>query len=274
MKGFTLSDPLFAILSALVEERVGLHYELLDASLFAGKLGARALEAGFESALDYYYFLRYDDKDGAEFAALTDALVVNETYLFREADALRAVVREVVEPAVREARRPRVWCAACSTGEEPVSLALLLAEAGLLDRVDIVASDVSAGALSRARAGVYGGRSLRALEGEAVLARRLEQQGAQVTAPPEVRAAITYHRVNLLDDSAVAALGAFDAIVCRNVLIYFSDARVVEVVERLSRALSHGGLLLVGASESLLRFGTMLETVERAGTFFYRKARA
>src|SRR5687767_9348066 len=110
-----LRPQVFAILSALIEERSGLHYDLTDADMIADKLSIRAIEAGFDSLLDYYYYLRYDDASQGELDALLDALVVNETYFFRELDSLKRMVSDFVEPAVLAGRRPRVWCAACST---------------------------------------------------------------------------------------------------------------------------------------------------------------
>jgi chemotaxis protein methyltransferase CheR len=269
----TLSPSLFAILSDLVEERTGMHYEPRDRELFASKLLARAVDAGFESPLDYYYFLRYDDADRREFDALIDALVVGETYFFREVAPLRTLYDEVLRPAIQGGRRPRVWCAAASTGEEPLTLAMLLAAERRLRDVDIVASDISLRALARAREGAYGPRSFRAIS-PADRARWFE--GTQDAAVPlrELRDAIQWRRVNLLDPIAVRALGAFDAVVCRNVLIYFSEGTVRGVVDTLAGALNDGGALLVGVSESLLRFGTRLQCEEWSGSFFYRKVSA
>jgi chemotaxis protein methyltransferase CheR len=81
--------------------------------------------------------------------------------------------------------------------------------------------------------------------------------------------AIEWRRVNLIDGSAVSAMGTFDLILCRNVFIYFADATVARVVGSLASTLRDGGHLLVGASESLMRFGTLLESQERGGAFFY-----
>jgi chemotaxis protein methyltransferase CheR len=269
----TLSRPLFAILTALVEERTGMHYEPHDLEMFASKLVARALDAGFESPLDYYYFLRYDDPGGRELDALTDALVVNETYFYREEQSLRVLCDDVLGSVVASGRRARVWCAACSTGEEPLTLAMLLAERRLLDDVEIVASDISTRALTRAREGTYGPRSLRAVV-DVSNERWLERVGDGYTVRPEIRNSVAWRRVNLLERDTVAAMGAFDAIVCRNVLIYFSEATIRQVVSSLTEALREDGCLLVGASESLLRFGTMLLCEERGGSFLYRKPRS
>jgi chemotaxis protein methyltransferase CheR len=271
LRDLTLSSSLFVILSELVEERTGMHYEKHDREIFSGKLLARAVEAGFESPLDYYYFLRYDDHDRREFAALVDSLVVNETYFFREERALRVVCDDLLRIAAASGRRPRVWCAACSTGEEPLTLGMLLAERDLLGSVDIVASDISARALERARRGVYGDRSFRAIP-EAYRARWFEEADGKLAIRGEIRDAVAWHRVNLLDGDAVGALGTFDVILCRNVLIYFSEDTMRRVASVLAGSLAPEGRLLVGTCESLLRFGTLLGCEERGGCFFYTKA--
>ena len=126
MPSLPLSPPVFAILSAIIEERIGLHYSLAERELLAEKISPRAQEAGFDSLLDYYYFLRYDPRGSQEMEALTEELVVNETYFFREFDQLRVLVDQVVAPQVAAGRRVRIWSAACATGEEPVTVAMLL----------------------------------------------------------------------------------------------------------------------------------------------------
>ncbi len=273
MRDFILSPALFAILSTLVEERTGIHYRPHDNELFSSKLVSRVFDAGFESPLDYYYFLRYDDADGREFSALVDSLVVNETYFFREATALVVLCDQVLRPVIESGRRPRVWCAAASTGEEPLTLAMLLADRGMLADVEIVASDISQRAFARAREGVYGGRSLRAITEDAK-ARWLRSAGDKYAVRRELCDAIAWRQINLLDGAAVATLGDFDVILCRNVLIYFSEETVQRVTATLTASLRNGGRLVVGASESLLRFGTMLVCEELGGAFFYRKPAA
>jgi chemotaxis protein methyltransferase CheR len=92
-----------------------------------------------------------------------------------------------------------------------------------------------------------------------------------VRAPDDVRAQIEWARVNLIDADAVRALGRFDIVLCRNVLIYFSDPTVVRVAESLREVIRPGGVLVVGTAESLLRFGTAFQCEERGGAFFYRR---
>lgn len=267
-----ISPQVFAIFTALIAEKIGIHYDAGDRELLGDKLSVRALDAGFDSLLDYYYFLRYDPAGAAEMDALIDALVVGETYFFRELAQLEVAVSELVAPRVAAGERPRIWSAACSSGEEPFTIAMLLAERGLLDKVDLVASDISPRALSRARAGVFGPRSLRSNAPPPPFAGRwLEVAPDRVVVRPELKAAIDWRRINLLATPDVTSLGQFDVIVCRNVLIYFHDNTVRWVVKSLSGALAAGGRLLVGVSESLLRLGTALCCEERGGVFFYRK---
>jgi len=265
-----LSPQVFAILSSLVEDRTGLHYDVSELQLFGERVSARATERGFESLLDYYYFLRYDADAEGEFALLVEALVVNETYFFRELAPLKVVVTDIVPRLLALGLKPRIWCAACSTGEEPLTLAMLLDEAGILDQVTLVASDISTRVLAHARAGVYRRRSMRSLP-PGVLGRWLEGDDNCASVAAHIARAVTWQRVNLADDREPPALGTFDVIICRNVLIYFRDQTIEKVVDRLWRQLTPEGLLLLGASESLLRFKVSFVCEEQRGTFFYRK---
>jgi chemotaxis protein methyltransferase CheR len=269
MPSLPLSAQVFAILAALIEKRAGLHYQPDDRELLADKASERALEAGFESLLDYYYFLQYAPAGGAALDMLVDALLVHETYFFRDALPLEVLADEAAR-LVRSGRRPRLWCAACATGEEPLTLAMMLHQRGVLDGVSLLASDYSQRALERAQRGEHNLRALRALP-VGIEGHYLDVVEGRPRVRPELIAAVEWRRMNLVDAEAIATLGAFDAILCRNVLIYFQDGTARRVVESLTRALVPGGSLLVGTAESLLRFGTALECVERRGAFFYTR---
>lgn len=273
-----LSPPLLSILSTLVEEKLGLHFGADDAMIFEEKLLARAAEAGFDSALDYYYFIRYDAAGQAELVNLANSLVVGETYFFRELDVLRASIAHVVVPAVARWNKARIWSSACAGGEEPLSVAMLLAEAGLLDSCTLVATDISTAAIEKARSGIYRPRSLRVLQDspanptlQRLADRWLRADGSNIFADRTLVSRIDYRVVNLLDDASITSLGEFDLVLCRNVLIYFSDATTRKVVTSLAGRLRDRGKLAIGASESLLRFGTELVCEERAGAFLYGK---
>lgn len=267
-----LSAPVFTILASLIEERLGIHYDPIDAPVLAAKLSGRAMEAGFDSLLDYYYFVRYDPQGSQELQSLAEHLVVNETYFFREFAAIEFLAREILAPRALAGHNLRVWSAACATGEEPLTLAMLLADMGVLPRVEIVATDISDRALAVARSGTFPRRSVRSSAIPA-FARPYLQMGPDER--PRVSQTlieqVRFSRLNLMEDPAVAELGTFDAILCRNVLIYFAEPTVRSLITRLNGALKPDGALFVGVSESLLRFGTSLACDERAGIFHYRK---
>jgi chemotaxis protein methyltransferase CheR len=269
MASLPLTPPVFNILAGLIEERAGLHYKPEDRDLLEDKVSARALEAGFESLLDYFYFLKYDPLGRTELDALIDTLVVHETYFFRDPLPLEVIADDLAS-AVRAGRRRRIWCAACSTGEEPLTLAMMLEGRGVLNDVSLLASDISQRALERARIGEHNLRSLRALP-PGIEGRYLTVVEGRPRVRSELIAAVDWRRVNLVDQVAIAALGTFDVILLRNVLIYFQDSTARRVVELLTRALAPGGHLVVGTSESLLRFGTALVCEERRGVFLYTR---
>ena len=126
-----LPSSVFTILSGLIEDRLGLFFAPTEHAQLAEKISPRARELGFDSLLDYYYFLRYDPAAEAELARLADALVVNETYFGRELDQLKALVDQLIPKLLQERRKVRIWSAACSTGEEPLTLSGMLDDRGL-----------------------------------------------------------------------------------------------------------------------------------------------
>ena len=190
----SLSSPaVFAIITALIEQRSGLVYKRSDSDLLANKLSPRAKDRGFDSLLDYYYFLRHDPAGNAELEQLIESLVIHETYFFREPDQLRLLVDTFLLPMVQGGFRPRVWCAAAASGEEPYTLAMLLAERDLIRSVELIASDLSARVLAQAKEGVYSGRALRAIAGT-VATKWLEGTGTRVQISPDLRHTIDWWR--------------------------------------------------------------------------------
>ncbi|HYQ17322.1 MAG TPA: protein-glutamate O-methyltransferase CheR [Polyangiaceae bacterium] len=268
-RALPLPAAVFTILSGLIEERLGLFFSENDADILAEKVTPRALELGFDSLLDYYYYLRYDAGAVLELQRLAEALVVNETYIGRELDQLTALA-DILLPRLL-ATRPhlRVWSAACSTGEEPLTLAGLLDDRGLLPSVELLASDISLRVLEQARSGKFSGRSLRALPPASK--GWLSFDGASAFARPELLRSVSFRQLNLNDREAVRSVGKVDVIICRNVLIYFRDSTIKTLVQSFNECLNPGGYLLVGASESLLRFGGDWRCEEHGGAFFYRK---
>ena len=268
-----LSPQMFAIFATLVEEVSGLHYGPQERALFSEKLVAHAAECGHDMLLDYYYRLRYDDADRAELDKLVEALLVHETYLFRDLGQLTQLVDGHLAQVIASRGRVRIWSAACSTGEEPYTLAMLLDVRGLLDAAEIVATDISASAIERARQGRHRRQALRSGHPTDLALRYTEATDRDISVVPRIRNAVQFSTLNLVDPAPWPALGTFDAILCRNVLIYFKDPQILRVIDRLAGHLAADGRLAIGVSESLLRFGTGLVCEERGNAFFYRCAR-
>ena len=266
-----LTPQLFAIFSTLIEDACGLHYGPKDKDILATKIASHAEDAGYENLLDYYYRLRYDDPTGEALKRLVEALVVHETYFFRELPPLRYITEQFLPAVIAKRGRARVWSAACATGEEPYTVAMLLDRAGLLEKVEIIATDISEAAIRHARSGRHGRRSVREGCPTDIASRYLDTTASGVSVAPRIRDAVQFSTLNLFADTS--RIGSCDVILCRNVLIYFRDDQIGRLVQRLSQHLAPDGLLAVGISESLLRFGTALACEEREGSFFYRVAR-
>lgn len=195
--------------------------------------------------------------DPHEYAALLDALNINLSYFMRDAPAYAALRDGVLSELVTAhaaARHPRlvVWSAGCASGEEPYSVAMLLADLLGADlprwQVRIHATDRSTAALDRARAGVYTSASFQAL-GKAYIDRYFTLDEGDYVVDPTVRAMVTWHEGDVL--TTAPPLQAYDLILCRNVLIYYVHAQQLAVVERLLAHLVPEGYLMLGMAEML-----------------------
>src|SRR4051812_43510527 len=201
-----LSNSALPLLADVIQERLGLLYEPQRFDLFADRLAPLVLERGFDSFLDYYYLLKYDADAAEEWRRVMDALSVAETYFWREIDQLRAVVDQLVPALAATGRTVRIWTVPCASGEEPLTLAMLLEEAGWFDRaaIEIHASDASPAALARARAGRYRERAFRSLP-PPLRDKYFQRDGDGWTVSPALLRRVTsWSVVNLMCEGEVA----------------------------------------------------------------------
>jgi chemotaxis protein methyltransferase CheR len=195
---------------------------------------------------------------------LAEHAVVGETSLWRHAEGLVALAGVLAATA----RPLRIWSAGCATGEEPYSLAMALLDAGRDREEDrILGTDVSARALARARAGVYGARATRNLP-PALAARWFHPAGPGARVDPRLERLVRFERHNLLEPPPQRDC---DAVVCRNVLIYFDPGVAAAALLRLAEAVAPGGLLLLGPVELPLARGLAWEWLERGGATLLRR---
>jgi chemotaxis protein methyltransferase CheR len=191
-----------------------------------------------------------------------EAMTINETYFFRDKgpfDQFRSVMLPALIAARQGEKRLRIWSAAASTGQEAYSLAMILDEhAARMPgwKIDIIGTDLSDQVLEKARKGVYSQFEVQRGLPTPMLLRHFNQIGDSWQISEAIRAKVTFRQLNLLSD--FTALGRFDIIFCRNVLIYFDAARKMDILTRMSRILAPDGFLTLGASESLIGLKTDL----------------
>lgn len=223
--------------------------------LVESRLMPVAREAGLASIGDLVQRLR-DPRAAALADRVVEAMTTNETFFFRDKTPFEALAQTLL-PALMERRaatkRLRIWCAAASSGQEPYSVAMVLAEMAprLADwRLEIVATDISDEVLQRARRGVYSQFEVQRGLPIGLLLKHFSQAGDSWQIAPEIRAMVQLRKLNLLDP--LTALGSFDIVFCRNVLIYFEPTTKADVLQRIERQLAPDGYLLLGAAETVI----------------------
>jgi chemotaxis protein methyltransferase CheR len=273
-----VSDGEFALFRELVAAQTGMALNEHKRHLLRARLGKRLRTLGLASFAAYYDYLMQHDPAGQEMARFINAMTTNKTDFFREPHHFR-YLQEQWLPARRALacrtgeRTIRFWSAACSSGEEPYTLAMVLSEALQTEAgwdVKILASDLDTDILAQAEAGIY------PMERTAVipppLLRRyfLRGVGAQagfVRVHRRLRAMITFRRINF-NDASWPIRGQFDGIFCRNVLIYFARDTQRRILERLLTFLKPDGVLFLGHSESI--FG-LVDGLHHLGNTIYSR---
>lgn len=269
-----LTESAFVILRDLIHERTGIFFNNEKKDALADKLSERVIELNFNSFIDYYYLLKYDENAALEWEVLMNLITVNETYFWREMDQINELVHTIL-PAYHQ-KFPyaplRIWCAAASTGEEPISIAIALQEAGLFDKmsIEIMATDVSSQVIQKARTGLYRERSFRTLP-EYLKQKYFIQENASWRVIPEIHKRINWGVVNLMNDQVVSAYASVPFIFCRNVLIYFNDKSMRKLCDVIYQSMPGEAYLFVGVSESLLRIQTPFKLTETGEAYVYKK---
>jgi chemotaxis protein methyltransferase CheR len=254
-----------------VHREAGISLSDQKQSLVMGRLAPRLRALSLHT---YSEYLRHIAADRAEAVRMIDAICTNETHFFREPKQFVFLEQQVIPAWIAQAqagrrrKHVRIWSAACSTGEEPYSIAMTLL-AHLPDwKIEIVASDLSTKVLARAAGATW--PIERAAEipepyRKAYMLRGVRSEEGKMAAKEQLRDVIRFERVNLNGERWPVA-GRFDLIFCRNVLIYFDAAAKTRVVERLLDVLDPNGYFFLGHSETL----NMLERVRSVGPTVYQ----
>ncbi|MCV2216856.1 CheR family methyltransferase [Thauera sp. Sel9] len=258
MREFSFSVREFERARKLIHRLAGISMSDMKQDMMYGRL-VRCLRAKGLKSFEEYLDLVEADR-GRERQAFINALTTNLTSFFREPHHFPMLAEHARSRAGAGAYR--VWCAASSTGEEPYSIAITLAEALPAARVEIVASDVDTQVLETARRGVYAEARVRELAPDRL--RRFFQPAGQgmLQVRPELSTRIDFKRINLLD-ADWGLRGQFDAIFCRNVMIYFDKSTQRRIIERFRPLLRPEGLLICGHSESLQNHADLFRSLGR-----------
>ncbi len=250
MNQLALSDKEFGLFQRMIYDIAGISMSAAKKPLVSGRLAKRVKHHGLDSYSDYFALLTKGDREG-ELQTAIDLLTTNETYFFREPRHFE-FMRDKVLPMRRPGRPFRVWSAASSSGEEPYSLAMLMADVLGETPWELLGSDISSRILERARSGLYSMERAEDIPKHYLTRFCLKGIGSQhgkFLIAKELRNRIRYLSVNL--NEPLPELGEFDVIFLRNVMIYFDMETKRRVVSRMVPLLVSGGYLIIGHSESL-----------------------
>ena len=251
----------FDYLRRLLKERSGLVLSQDKQYLVESRLMPVARRAGLDNLSTLVHNLKRQDAEPL-IVDVVEAMMTNETFFFRDRlpfDHLRDTIVPVLMQARAAQKRIRIWCAAASSGQEPYSLAMVLKDMMVMKdvgaslagwRIDILATDLSAEVLEKAKAGIYSQFEVQRGLPIQLLIKHFTQVGDCWHLSPEIRAMVQFRPFNLLND--FGPLGTFDVVFCRNVLIYFDQDMKVAVLDRLARQIDRDGYLVLGAAETVV----------------------
>jgi chemotaxis protein methyltransferase CheR len=248
-----LSDTTFKNIRDYIYEKSGIYISDTKKYLIENRLSRILHEKNLNSFEDYFKLVKFNT-NGNELARLFDAVTTNETYFFRESHQLTTLVDDVLPKILNNnngSKKLKVWSAACSTGEEPYTVSMMLMEKRLSpDSFEIHASDISEGVLASAKKGVYNSYSVRNIP-DTYMKKYFAPVGQSFNLNANVKSTVNFRKVNLIEDRNFTLIKGIDVIFCRNVLIYFDTKAKQKVVSNLYNSLNTGGYLIIGSSESL-----------------------
>jgi chemotaxis protein methyltransferase CheR len=258
-------------LSHMIKDYCGLSFNERLSTL-QKKVDNRIVELG----VTYADYCDYLTRNPAEWDIMIELVTINETYFYREENQL-IECSSVVLPLLKKKRFGgpiRIWSAACSTGEEPYTLAMLIQETGhfLPGSIEIIATDINKKVLEKANKGWYhkGSFAFRRIP-ENLLEKYFTPIDSGYQIKDSIKKMVNFQNVNLLNKQKIAQIGEVDIIFCRNVLIYFDHMTTKQVIESLHKTLAPDGYLFLGHAESITESDLGFQKAYSEKTFYYRK---
>ena len=255
--------------------KTGIQFEHSKRYFVDKRLIERIEATGTDSFRSYFAMLRFQ-ASGIELQALVNSMTINETYFFREEYQFHCLVNSILPEIVANKKNNepiRIWVIPSSSGEEPYSIAMCLLERWLGIHkwdVEIISSDIDTKILAQARSGLYSERSVKHVP-RAYMQKYFQQtpQGYQLN--NDLRSAVEFTRINLMEASEVRPYRNFDVIFCRNLLIYFDDVSRKQAAETFYDALRPGGFICLGHSESMSRISALYKIRKFPEAIVYQK---
>lgn len=273
----TMSPGQFEQLRKLVYDKSGIWFPDSKKYVLESRLARRLEELEFDNFDQYYMFLTIGPFKDDEFQEMFNRITINETSFFRNEPQLNFFEKDIL-PKLIEARqkekRLRIWSSACSTGEEPYTIAIQLHRTlgvRLSDwRVEILGTDISEKVLISAQAGRYASYATRSMQ-PLIYQRYFKEASGFAQIDPAIQSMVHFELLNLKDAIAARRFGTFDVIFCRNVLIYFDDPMKHHCVKMFHNQLAKDGTLFIGHSESLRNIPVAFEQLPTPQAFAYQK---
>lgn len=274
-----LSDETFIVLRDFIYSKTGIYFPVKKKYLLEGRLLKRLQVLKIGHFEDYVHLLKYSQQKENEFEYLCNMITINETFFFRNEAQIEAFQQKFADEVIKAKkafnnRTLRIWSAACSSGEEPYTIAILYLEF-LKPRypdlnIEIIGTDINTAVLDMACKAEFNQYSIRSTPKQ-YLEKYFEQSGGLYKLKQEVKDLVRFEQVNLIDREKMRHMIHFDFIFCANVLIYFDEKAKIQVVGDLFNSLNRGGYLFIGFSEMLHRISTAFKLVSIPKTTAYKK---
>lgn len=270
----SIKEEEFYELTDFIKNQCGIIFRKNKQYLLEYKLTPRLKELNFSSFSDYIYYLKYPVINKREIQKLINLITINETYFFRERNQIDFMIRSAIPELIKKGKKHfRIWSAACSTGEEPYSIAILLKESSLINKYefDIIATDIDTEALEKAKSGIYKKVSFRSSTDEKLLIKYFDVNNQNYHLKKEVNYVVKFLYLNLVENGTISYLDKMDFIFCRNVLIYFDIEMKKKVSELFYKVLNDDGCLFLGYAETLSKVTDKFILTNFAEGSFYKK---
>jgi chemotaxis protein methyltransferase CheR len=257
-----MEDEDFSLFIKRIKDKTAIDLSQYKEAQMKRRLTTLRSKHGFQTFTAYWEALNAEKRLMGEFL---DRMTINVSEFWRNSSRWTALEQRFFPDLLKENGRLKIWSAACSTGEEPYTIAMILSELGALERASILATDLDSKVIEKAQQGAYPERSLRDVP-PIYRTNYFHKEGDDFLVKEELKRSVRFQQHNLLHEDFGHS---FDLIVCRNVMIYFTEDAKQLLYRKFSKALRPGGMLFVGSTEQI--FSPSQYDLETTETFFYRR---